>query len=176
MRCARTRPRSGRGSGLSGKAGSCAICAHGGTVTAIAPRLRQRRNLRRYWRKGAYVSSQAKSPAQFANEAYGGFNIANGAAACGIGWRRAASLTGADLALARSQDALVRQLLDEGLARAPANGLGFDVDSENRLRDKAGAAQPNLFVLGPLAAGVFWETTAAPELRARAAAIARALD
>jgi len=83
---------------------------------------------------------------------------------------------GADLALARSQDALVRQLLDEGLARAPANGLGFDVDPENRLRDKAGAAQPNLFVLGPLAAGVFWETTAAPELRARAAAIARALD
>lgn len=84
--------------------------------------------------------------------------------------------TGADYDLRRWDDPLVRQLLDEGLARAPANGLGFDIDPDNRLRDTAGAAQPGLFALGPLALGSFWETLAVPELRARAAAIARALD
>lgn len=83
---------------------------------------------------------------------------------------------GADYNLARWDDLLVRQLLDEGLARAPANGLGFDVDSDNRLRDAAGAAQGNLFLLGPLALGSFWETIAVPELRVRAAAIAQALE
>ncbi len=84
--------------------------------------------------------------------------------------------TGAEHVLSRSADPLVRQLLDEGLARAPANGLGFDVDSHNRLCDRAGAVQPNLFVLGPLAIGAFWETISVPELRRRAAAIARALE
>ena len=83
--------------------------------------------------------------------------------------------TGPDYMLARWDDALVRQLLNEGLARAPENGLGFDVDPENCLRDKTGVAQKNLFVLGPLAVGSFWETIAVPELRARAAAIAQAL-
>jgi uncharacterized NAD(P)/FAD-binding protein YdhS len=83
--------------------------------------------------------------------------------------------TGADHALSRWDDPLVRQLLDEGLARAPANGLGFDVDPHNRLRDAAGVVQADLFVLGPLAVGAFWETTAVPELRVRAAAVARAL-
>lgn len=83
---------------------------------------------------------------------------------------------GADYNLARWDDPLVRQLLDEGLARAPANGLGFEVDSANRLCDRAGASQDNLFLLGPLALGSFWETIAVPELRVRAAAIAQALD
>jgi uncharacterized NAD(P)/FAD-binding protein YdhS len=83
---------------------------------------------------------------------------------------------GADDVLARWDDALVRQLLQEGYARAPANGLGFDVDAHNRLRDGKGAVQPRLFALGPLAVGAFWETKAAPELRVRAAAIARQLE
>jgi uncharacterized NAD(P)/FAD-binding protein YdhS len=78
--------------------------------------------------------------------------------------------------LARWDDALVRQLLQEGYARAPANGLGFDVDAHNRLRDGKGAMQPRLFALGPLAVGAFWETKAVPELRVRAAAIARQLE
>lgn len=84
--------------------------------------------------------------------------------------------TGADFALARSEDPLVRQLLDEGLARAPANGVGFDVDVHNRLCDRTGAAQPNLYVVGPLALGAFWESVSVPELRHRAAAVARALE
>lgn len=83
---------------------------------------------------------------------------------------------GADYNVARWESPLVRQLLEEGLARAPANGLGFEVDSANRLCDRAGAAQEGLFLLGPLALGSFWETIAVPELRARAAAVARALE
>lgn len=84
--------------------------------------------------------------------------------------------TGADFTLARSAEPLVRQLLDEGLARAPANGLGFDVDLHNRLCDRTGTGQPNLFVVGPLALGAFWETISVPEIRVRAAAVARALE
>lgn len=80
--------------------------------------------------------------------------------------------TGADHNVSRWDDPLIRQLLAEGLARGPENGLGFDVDEGNLLRDRGGASQAGLFLLGPLAIGAFWETTAAPELRARADAIA----
>lgn len=72
-------------------------------------------------------------------------------------------------------DPLIQQLLGEGLARAPENKLGLDVDAENLLRDGSGVSQAGLYLIGPLALGAFWETTAAPELKSRAASIARAI-
>lgn len=74
-----------------------------------------------------------------------------------------------------SQSPLVRQLLDEGHVRAHANKLGFDVDQESRLVAASGASQPNLYALGPITAGAFWECIAVPEIRVRAAAIAMML-
>ncbi|MCR6644350.1 MAG: FAD/NAD(P)-binding protein [Terricaulis sp.] len=70
---------------------------------------------------------------------------------------------------------LLRQVLEEGFARAPANGLGLEVDADMRVCDAAGQAQPDLYLIGPLALGMYWESTAVPELRAQAAAIAAAL-
>jgi uncharacterized NAD(P)/FAD-binding protein YdhS len=74
-----------------------------------------------------------------------------------------------------STSPLIRQLLDEGHARAHANTLGFDVDQESRIVSAAGVAQSNLFALGPITMGAYWECTAAPEIRVRAGAIAMML-
>lgn len=83
--------------------------------------------------------------------------------------------TGATLDPWLSRDALVRQMLDEGLARAHPTALGFDIDPDGRLVDANGKAQPDIFALGPITQGVFWESTAVPEIRVRAAAIAAML-
>jgi uncharacterized NAD(P)/FAD-binding protein YdhS len=80
--------------------------------------------------------------------------------------------TGAALDPWLSKDALVRQLLDDGIARAHACGLGFDVDADGGVLAASGAAQPNLYAIGPITQGAFWEATAVPEIRVRAAALA----
>ncbi|HYD74188.1 MAG TPA: FAD/NAD(P)-binding protein [Candidatus Binatia bacterium] len=83
--------------------------------------------------------------------------------------------TGASMDLSASADPLVRQLFDDGLVRPHASGLGFDVDAEGRVIANSGAPHANLYALGPITQGVFWESTAIPEIRVRAAAIAAAL-
>jgi uncharacterized NAD(P)/FAD-binding protein YdhS len=83
--------------------------------------------------------------------------------------------TGASMDLSSSGDPLVRQLFDDGLVRPHASGLGFDVDAEGRVIASTGAAHANLYALGPITQGVFWESTAVPEIRVRGAAIAAML-
>lgn len=83
--------------------------------------------------------------------------------------------TGASQDLSRSHDPLVMQLLSEGVARRHATGLGLDVDDTGRVIDASGVASPCIFALGPITQGAFWESTAVPEIRARAAALAAAL-
>jgi uncharacterized NAD(P)/FAD-binding protein YdhS len=80
--------------------------------------------------------------------------------------------TGANLDLTRSENPLIRQMLAEGLARTHPSGLGLDVDRYARVLDARGQLQGSLFALGPITQGAFWESTAVPEIRARAAAIA----
>jgi uncharacterized NAD(P)/FAD-binding protein YdhS len=80
--------------------------------------------------------------------------------------------TGANLDLTRSHNPLIQQMLSEGVARAHANGLGFDLDHDARVLDARGQVQGSLYALGPITVGAFWESTAVPEIRARAAAIA----
>src|SRR5262249_48332234 len=89
---------------------------------------------------------------------------------------RVINCTGASLELAASQEPLMRQLLADGLVRAHACGLGLDVDDAGRVRDKSGEAQPNLMTLGPLTQGAYWECTAVPEIRVRAAQLAEMLS
>ncbi|WP_395646122.1 FAD/NAD(P)-binding protein [Terricaulis sp.] len=83
--------------------------------------------------------------------------------------------TGASQNLARSRDPLVMQLLSDGLVRAHATGLGLDVNDDGGVLDARGAADTRLFALGPITQGAFWESTAVPEIRARAAALAAIL-
>lgn len=77
--------------------------------------------------------------------------------------------------LARSGDPLVQAILANGLARAHPLKLGLDVAEDGRLLDSRGEPQARVFALGPLTQGAFWEATAVPDIRIRAAALAKRL-
>lgn len=80
--------------------------------------------------------------------------------------------TGANPDLTRSTDVLVSQLIGEGVARPHPTGYGFDLDENARVIGTSGVAQPGIYAIGPITQGAFWESTAVPEIRAHAAAIA----
>lgn len=83
--------------------------------------------------------------------------------------------TGAASDIRNSNDPLMRQLVEEGIVRAPDNGLGIAMDTDGRVISADGSVQSALFALGPITQGAFWESTAVPEIRVRAAAIAAML-
>lgn len=65
-------------------------------------------------------------------------------------------------------DPLVRTLIADGLVRPGPHGIGLDGTPDGRV----GRA---LWTIGPMRRGVLWETTAAPEIRAQARVLGRAL-
>lgn len=80
--------------------------------------------------------------------------------------------TGSELAATRSRNPLMKQLLADGVVEPHSNGLGVAVDPSYRAW---GSAHPQLYVVGSWMTGQLLESTAVPELRVQAAAIARAL-
>jgi uncharacterized NAD(P)/FAD-binding protein YdhS len=60
---------------------------------------------------------------------------------------------------------LIRALLESGGARPDPLNLGLDVSAEGAVIDAAGRVSDQLFAVGPLTKGVFWETTAVPDIR-----------
>lgn len=76
--------------------------------------------------------------------------------------------------LQASADPLVRSLLDGGLARADALGLGLDADSELAVLEPDGS-RGGLYAIGPMVRGVLWECTAVPDIRVQAARLAATL-
>jgi uncharacterized NAD(P)/FAD-binding protein YdhS len=60
---------------------------------------------------------------------------------------------------------LLKQLLEAGLIRPDALRLGVDVNDEGALIDRGGRAAADLFALGPITKGAFWEIVAVPDLR-----------
>jgi uncharacterized NAD(P)/FAD-binding protein YdhS len=82
--------------------------------------------------------------------------------------------TGPDASLGRGHP-LLRGLLESGLVRTDALGLGLATDAEGALLDAQGRASGTLFTLGPLRRGDLWESTAIPEIRVQALALARRL-
>ncbi|MEV0713709.1 FAD/NAD(P)-binding protein [Asanoa sp. NPDC050611] len=71
---------------------------------------------------------------------------------------------------------LVRTLVADGLAKADPLGLGIDVDAAGRLVGRHGRPTEGLHVLGSLRRGRWWETTAIPEIRSQAHAVAVGLS
>jgi uncharacterized NAD(P)/FAD-binding protein YdhS len=67
---------------------------------------------------------------------------------------------------------LVRALVDAGVARLDAHGLGLETDADGSVVDRAGASSQRLFVIGALRRGTLLESTAVPELRAQARSFA----
>jgi uncharacterized NAD(P)/FAD-binding protein YdhS len=72
-------------------------------------------------------------------------------------------------------DALVSALLTRGLVRPGPLSLGLSSDAEGALLDAAGESHGRLFTLGPVRRGNHWESTAVPDIRQQAAALAKRL-
>ena len=60
---------------------------------------------------------------------------------------------------------LVRELLQQGQVRPDAHRLGLDVTPSGALKDRRGAISRQLFAVGPVTRGAFWEMTAVPDIR-----------
>jgi uncharacterized NAD(P)/FAD-binding protein YdhS len=82
--------------------------------------------------------------------------------------------TGPQSDVRRVADPLVDDLLGSGTAVPGPLGWGLHT-RDGRLADAAGSATAPLWTLGAMRRGELWETTAVPEIRAQAAAIASAL-
>lgn len=74
-----------------------------------------------------------------------------------------------------TRDGFYRRLFDAGLARPDALGLGVDADAHGAVIDASGRPQERIFTLGPTLRGLRYESTAIPEIREQAAALAPAL-
>ena len=79
--------------------------------------------------------------------------------------------TGTCVGVRTSSDPLVMNLLEAGTARPGPLELGFATDPTGRILP-AGGPQPAVWTIGPLRRGELWESTAVPEIRTQAAALA----
>ena len=70
-------------------------------------------------------------------------------------------------AIGRSEDGVLKSLMETKLARPDAIGMGLDVDSRSRV---VGAHRA--WAVGPLTKGAFWEIVAVPDIRGQAADVA----
>jgi uncharacterized NAD(P)/FAD-binding protein YdhS len=70
---------------------------------------------------------------------------------------------------------LLKQMLESGLVRSDSLRLGLNVDADGALIDRGGSAAADLFALGPITKGAFWEIIAVPDLRVACEAMAERL-
>jgi uncharacterized NAD(P)/FAD-binding protein YdhS len=88
---------------------------------------------------------------------------------------RAINCTGIHENYRKSPRPLIRTLIENGLAVANDLGIGFRTDEFGGFVDAQGCPSAALFTLGPPRRGELFETTAVPEIRAQAEALARHL-
>ncbi len=88
---------------------------------------------------------------------------------------RIISCTGIQENYKNSPRPLIRSLVESGLARANDLGMGFQTDGEGALLDANMSPSSVFFTLGPPRRGELFETTAVPEIRAQAEALAHRL-
>lgn len=70
---------------------------------------------------------------------------------------------------------LAGTLLAHGQARLDVQALGLEVTGHFNLTGAGGQVAPNLWALGPIVRGMFWECIAVPDIRQHAAQLARAV-
>jgi len=75
--------------------------------------------------------------------------------------------TGPLHATSRTKDAMLRQMLDDGLIRPDALGIALEVDERSRV-----AGSQRAWAMGPLTKGRYWEIVAVPDISGQAAAVA----
>lgn len=72
-----------------------------------------------------------------------------------------------------SAEPVIRNLLAQGYGRPDPIGLGLEVDQGGQLIGGQGGPTPDLYAIGPLTRGAFWEMTAVPDLRGQARDLAQ---
>jgi uncharacterized NAD(P)/FAD-binding protein YdhS len=81
--------------------------------------------------------------------------------------------TGPGIHHRRSTHPILRPLIESGVLCDDPLGLGLRTDSEGRALDAKGGTHADLLVAGTLRKSNLWESTAVPELRQQAAAVAQ---
>jgi uncharacterized NAD(P)/FAD-binding protein YdhS len=89
--------------------------------------------------------------------------------------QRVVNCTGPESNYRRLSHPLIVGLRERGLIQPDALGLGLLTDSHGALLDQQGRPSSCLYTLGPTRKGQLWETTAVPEIRVQAQALARRL-
>ena len=90
--------------------------------------------------------------------------------------RRIVNCSGPQGDLDRTAEPLLRRLLERGLIRPGAQGLGMDVNQQAETIGVDGRANPGLLALGPMTRGAFWEIVAVPDIRVQTWSVARRLS
>jgi uncharacterized NAD(P)/FAD-binding protein YdhS len=67
---------------------------------------------------------------------------------------------------------LLQEMRRQGFVVADSLGLGISVNRDSRVLNSEGVTQSNLYAVGVLTAGQFWEITAVPDIRAQAEQVA----
>ena len=83
--------------------------------------------------------------------------------------------TGIEARIQAIPGTLLATLAARGVVRPGAHGLGVEVDADGAVVSAAGHVIPGLLAIGTPRLGAEWETTAIPELRLQAEALARRL-
>jgi uncharacterized NAD(P)/FAD-binding protein YdhS len=83
--------------------------------------------------------------------------------------------TGPDGDLSRSSDPLIASLRARGAIAPDSLGIGIETSDDGAVVDGKGSVSRALFTLGATRRPSLWESTAVPELRAQADALARTL-
>ena len=66
---------------------------------------------------------------------------------------------------ARIDSPLVRDLLSQGMARPDPLNLGLDVTTDSAVINRWGVPSRQVYALGPVTRGLFWEITSVPDIR-----------
>ena len=85
---------------------------------------------------------------------------------------RIVNCTGPELNIVRSGEQLLSALVAAGRIRPDPLKIGIDVDLDCRTLDADGTASDDLYAIGPLTRGTFWESVAVPDIRTQAARVA----
>ncbi|MCI0429699.1 MAG: FAD/NAD(P)-binding protein [Rhodospirillales bacterium] len=76
----------------------------------------------------------------------------------------------------RIESPLVRDLLARGIARADPLNLGLDVTTESAVINRWGVPSRQIYALGPVTRGLFWEITAVPDIREQCWKVASVIE
>jgi uncharacterized NAD(P)/FAD-binding protein YdhS len=99
--------------------------------------------------------------------------LENDVAGCEV--QRIINCTGPESNYRRLNHPLIASLKEQGLIHPDPLGLGVLTNASGALLDEDNQASATLFTLGPPRKGQLWETTAVPEIRVQAQALARLL-